>query len=122
MINGNLEQFIDTGWFTEATLYLNGFVYWCEAQYDVEKHENHFFVNKWRAINENDLSYHTIITDDGEPLEWECVFETYDSDLDVIKKRFLEARIFEGNTFWQVESVLAWLDEGAPVMESPESK
>ncbi len=32
MINGNINQFLDTGWFTEATLFLNGYIYWLEAQ------------------------------------------------------------------------------------------
>ena len=27
MINAELEQFLDTGWFNEATLYLNGYTY-----------------------------------------------------------------------------------------------
>ena len=29
MKNGKIEQFLDTGWFSEATLYLNGYTYWC---------------------------------------------------------------------------------------------
>lgn len=32
MINGHLVQFLDTGWYSEATLYFNGYIYWCEAQ------------------------------------------------------------------------------------------
>ncbi len=46
MINGNLEQFLDTGWYSEATLFLNGYIYWCEAQYDEKKQSNTFFVDK----------------------------------------------------------------------------
>jgi len=34
--------------------------------------------------------------------------------LDLIKKKFLEAKIFEGNNFWEVENEIAWLDEGVP--------
>ena len=26
MINGNIEQFLDTGWFNEATLFYNGYM------------------------------------------------------------------------------------------------
>ncbi len=32
MINGYAEQFLDTGWYSEATLYYNGYIYWHEAQ------------------------------------------------------------------------------------------
>ena len=27
MINGHLVQFLDTGWYSEATLYFNGYIY-----------------------------------------------------------------------------------------------
>lgn len=37
MANANLERFLDTGWFNEATLYLNGFTYWREGYWDLEK-------------------------------------------------------------------------------------
>ena len=37
------------------------------------------------------------------------------TDLELIKKKFLEANIFDGKSFWEVERVLAWLDEGAPI-------
>ena len=37
MINANLEQFLDTGWFSEATLYLNGYTYWCEGSWDYSR-------------------------------------------------------------------------------------
>ena len=40
----------------------------------------------------------------------------YDQDMDVIKKKFLEAPIFDGKTFWQVENEIAWLDEGKPIV------
>lgn len=55
MINGDVEQFLDTGWFSEATLFLNGFVYWFEAQYDPNTDINTFFVDRWAAENEDNL-------------------------------------------------------------------
>lgn len=42
MINGDLEIFLDTGWFSEALLFLNGRAYWHEAQYDPETGQSHF--------------------------------------------------------------------------------
>ena len=44
MINGNLEQFLDTGWFNEATLFYKGYIYWCEAQFDEKKQTNFFLL------------------------------------------------------------------------------
>jgi hypothetical protein len=41
--------------------------------------------------------------------------EIHGSNLDLIKKQFLEATTFEGKTFWQVEKEIAWLDEGSPI-------
>ena len=47
MINANLEQFLDTGWYNEATLYLNGYTYWCEGYWKQGKEKPmHFFVYK----------------------------------------------------------------------------
>ncbi len=51
MINGNLDQFLDTGWFSEATLYYNGYIYWLEAQTD--DIESVFFIDRWKAQNED---------------------------------------------------------------------
>ena len=51
MINANLEQFLDTGWYNEATLYLNGYTYWCEGSWDYSREKPmHFFVYKYRSV------------------------------------------------------------------------
>lgn len=114
MINGSLEQFLDTGWYSESTLFYNGHIYWCEAQQDINTGINHFFVDKWAAENENNTYFHSVLEADGT-LKWSRVFETENQDLDLIKKQFLEAPIFDGKTFWQVEKQIAWLDESAPI-------
>jgi hypothetical protein len=44
MINGNLDQFLDNGWFSEATLYYNSYIYWLEAQTD--EIESVFFIDR----------------------------------------------------------------------------
>ena len=116
MKNGKLDQFLDTGWYSEATLYLDGYIYWCEAQTN-ETGSTTFFVDKWAAENEDNAYYHSILNADGT-LTWNRVFEYTNSDLDYIKKRFLEATIFDNKSFWQVEQQLAWLDEGNPVTKS----
>lgn len=117
MINGNLNQFLDTGWFTEATLYYNGFLYWCEAQSDPSTDTTTFFIDRWAAKNEDNNYYHSLLEPDGT-LIWERIFEIIDTDIDRIKQRFLEAPVFDGKTFWQVEKDIAWLDEGQPIIRS----
>ena len=116
MINGNLDQFLDTGWYSECTLYLDGYIYWCEDQYDSENSLHKFFVDKWCARNEDNKYYHSILNSDGEP-DWNRIYEDSDSDIDIIKKRFLEAKLFDNKTFWDVESEIAWLDEAEPIIE-----
>ena len=49
MKNGNLTQFLDTGWYTEAVLYFDGHVYWCEGATDFETGITTFFVDSWKA-------------------------------------------------------------------------
>lgn len=117
MINGHLEQFLDTGWYTEATLFFNGYIYWCEAQFDEETKLICFFVDKWSAENEDNTYYHSILEADGT-IQWNRVLEIKDKDIDLIKKIFLESPIFEGKTFWQVEKKLIWLEEGGSVIRS----
>ena len=109
MINGDTEQFLDTGWFTESTLYYNGFIYWHEG-YTADT-ETVFFVDRWKAQNEDNLYYHSVIEPDGS-LRSERVLEIHGSDYDEIRKQFLESPIYEGKTFWDVEHEIAWLDEG----------
>ena len=114
MINAYLDQFLDTGWFSESTLYYKGFIYWCEAQSDFDTGITRFFVYKWAVENDNNIEYHTIVEEDGTwPVE--TVYEIFDKDLELIKKRFLEAPIFDGKSFWEVEKELAWLDDGGPI-------
>lgn len=44
MINADLDQFLDTGWFNEATLYYNGYTYWCEGCWDKTKEKPMHFL------------------------------------------------------------------------------
>ena len=111
MINGKLDQFLDTGWFSESTLFYNGYIYWFEAQ--KEKDNITFFIDRFRAENENNQYYHTIKEKDGT-VSWENVCKISGQDLDLIKKQFLEFPAFEGKTFWQVEKEMAWLEESTP--------
>lgn len=113
MINGRLEQFLDTGWFSEAELYLNGYVYWCEAQCDSATGETTFVVDRWAARLDG-VYYHSIL-EPGGTLKWSRILEIKDTDLDRIKQRFLEAPVFDGKTFWQVEKSIAWIDDGGAV-------
>lgn len=116
MINGKIDQFLDTGWFSEATLYYNGYIYWCEAQTDNNSNIITFIIDCWKAENEKNLYFHTIQNEDGT-VDWKNVCKITGNDLDLIKKQFLEFPAFEGKTFWQVEKQLAWLEESTPIKQ-----
>ncbi|MBQ4186640.1 MAG: hypothetical protein II642_02025 [Firmicutes bacterium] len=118
MINGRLEQFLDTGWYSESTLFYNDYIYWCEAQSSFSSDSITFFVDRWRAENENNVYFHSLLNSDNT-LSWERVFEMEDTSLDRIKLAFLSAPLFEGKTFWDVENKLAWLEEGKPLHKRP---
>ena len=77
-----------------------------------------FFVDRWRAENENNVYFHSLLNSDNT-LSWERVFEMEDTSLDRIKLAFLSAPLFEGKTFWDVENKLAWLEEGKPLHKRP---
>ena len=91
-------------------------IYWCEASYNETSRMHIFIVDKWRAENEGNKYYHSILDTNGNR-PWTRVYEDSDIDIDLIKKRFLESAIFDGKSFWQVESEIAWLDESSPVEE-----
>lgn len=49
---------------------------------------------------------------------FENVFDIRRKSVDSIKKKFLEARIFDGKSFWQIENEIVWLGEGFEITES----
>jgi len=115
MINGNIQDFLDTGWYNEATLFYNGYIYWCEGFTDASSHLSTFFVDKWAAQTRDYIYYNEIHLPDGSLKDYHRIFEISGSSMDEIKRTFLEASLFNGKTFWQVEKELAWLDEGEPI-------
>ena len=106
MINANLEQFLDTGWFSEATLYLNGYTYWCEGCWNEEREKPmHFFVYKYESVVVDK------IYTKPKNSNYQKVFDIYGNSEEEVKEEFLKAKIFDGKSFWEVEKELAWYDE-----------
>ena len=111
MINASLSQFLDTGWFSEATLYYKGYTYWCEGDWDYTRDKPmHFFVYKYRSIVVDKI-YTRRLVDNGDVVDYSIVFEVYGANETEVKEQFLKAKIFEGKSFWEVEKELAWYDE-----------
>jgi hypothetical protein len=44
-------------------------------------------------------------------LPFKRVLEIHGTDLELIKKQFLESPVYDGKTFREIEKELAWLDE-----------
>lgn len=114
MINADLEQFLDTGWFSEAEIRYKGYICWCEAQTDFETDITTFFVDRWEAINQDNTLYHSILEDDGT-LVRKRIIEIKDKDFDLIKNQFFKAPIFDGKSFREAEPELAWLEDGGNI-------
>lgn len=110
MINGDIEQFLDTGWYCEAELYYQGHVYWCEGEY-LTPTDTHFWVYRWKAVCDDNKYYHTVLGKDGEPEEWSVAYDIHAGNLDEVRRRFLQAPLFDGRTFWQAEHDIAWVDD-----------
>ncbi len=109
MINGSLEQFLDTGWRNEAEIYYRHYIYWCEGD-QLENGKFHFFIRKWRAKNINNESYATLTDINGNSLGYDDSFSIVCSNEDEAREKFLKAKIWDGKSFWEVEKELAWLD------------
>ena len=101
MINANLEQFLDTGWYNEATLYLNGYTYWCEGCWNEEREKPmHFFVHKYESVVVDK------IYTKPKNSNYQTVFDIYGNSEEEVKEEFLKAKIFDGKSFWEVEKRL----------------
>ena len=116
MINANLEQFLDTGWFSEATLYYNGHTYWCEGGWDRDEHKEKPFglvVYRYKAIlvKSNDEIFSRRAIENGDVADYSTVFDMWGYGEDDVKEAFLNAKIFDGKSFWEVEKEIAWYDE-----------
>lgn len=111
MINANLEEFLDTGWFSEATLYYNKHTYWCEGDYDETREKPfHIFVYRYRSVIVREI-YTKRLTVDDEVLDYSTVLDEYANNEDEAREIFFSAKIFDGKSFWEVEKELAWYDE-----------
>ncbi len=112
MRNGILSQFLDTGWYQEATLFYDNNIYWFEGSTDFSTNESKISVYRWKAKNLDNLHYQSFVKPNGEFVDYTTVFSAKGNDFDLLKKQLLEASIFNGKTFWQVEREVAWLEDG----------
>lgn len=111
MINANLSQFLDTGWFSEATIYYKGYTYWCEGGFDKSMNNKfHFFVYKYRAVVFDEIYTKRLIEND-DVVDYSTVLDIYGDSEQEVKEIFLNAKIWDGKSFWEVEKELAWYDE-----------
>lgn len=93
MINGNLEQFLDTGWYTESELYYDGYIFWCEAVTDLDTGETEFYVDRWRADCDGEY-YHQYIGPDGNLVDYSRALSLTGSDMDDLKRRNATRTVF----------------------------
>ena len=117
MKNGNLETFLDTGWYTEAEIYYQGYVYWFEGDTDFETGVTAFSIDRCRAACEDGKLYREYRDESDQLVDYHRVYEEQGKDIDLLKKNFLIAPIFDGKTFWQVEKDLIWVEPGEPIVK-----
>ena len=109
MINGNLEQFLDTGWWNaDATIFYKGFIYFLDGYFD-DKDIMHLRIMKWRAKNIDNKTFEDILGPDGDFTDDSEIWMEGPNE-DALREKFLKAKIWEGKSFWEVEKELAWLD------------
>lgn len=119
MTKEELERFLDTGWFSEAEIYYNGHMYFCQEDTIDGDQGRHFVVYRWPAKNEDNTFYHTI-RHNGKMPAWETAYEyaaAENESEESIREKFLQAKFFDGKSFWEVEEKTQWLEKGSPVGE-----
>jgi uncharacterized protein YunC (DUF1805 family) len=109
MINGNLKQFLDTGWWNaDATLFYKNHIYFFDGYFDV-KHNMHLKITKWKAKNIDNKTFENILSSKGDLIDYQCI-EIDGQTEEEVREKMLKAKIFENKSFWQVEKELIWLD------------
>lgn len=109
MINGTLEQFLDTGWWNaDATIYYHGFIHFMDSYFDPDG-TMHLRIMKWRAKNIDNEYYEDIKDENGHWIDFSQI-EMEGPNEDALRETFLKAKIWDGKSFWEVENDLAWLD------------
>ena len=123
MINGTINEFLASGWYSEASLFYKGYLYWFEANTDSETNITEFWVNRWKAMMDKEkMVFHSIIEKNDKLSGFSTVLTICGTDMAKIRQQLLTSPIFDGKTFWQVEKELAWLEEGRPVQAEQLSK
>ncbi|MBQ4513463.1 MAG: hypothetical protein II969_10740 [Anaerolineaceae bacterium] len=111
MINGSLKQFLDTGWYSEAELFYNGYLYWCEGWWNEETSDYSFQVRRWKVEITDETCYRSYRTKDDNLVDYKIVYDVRDKDMEKIKRNFLYANIFEGKAFREVQKEIVWMDD-----------
>jgi hypothetical protein len=109
MTSTNVKEFLDFGLMDGANLYLHGYSYWCEGYYRKDKDKPmHVFVYKYPSV-----VVHQIYTKrlSNKQHEFKTVFDVWASSKEEATEKFLQAKIFDGKTFQEVENEIAWYDE-----------
>lgn len=109
MINGDVENFLDTGWWNQdATIFYNDHIYFFDGAFN-GKNEMHLWIRKWKVKNINNKTYKNVLDEHGNLIDYkEYKLESINED--ALREKFLKAKIWDGKTFWEVEPELAWLD------------
>ncbi len=108
MINADLNQFLDTGWWNQdATIYYRGYIHFLDSWNDEEG--MHLRIMKWRAKNIDNKRYEDIHDETGDLADFSQMF-FLGEDEDDLREKFLAAPIWDGKSFWEIEQELAWLD------------
>lgn len=114
------NQFLDTGWYSEAEIYYKGYIYWFEGGItDRITKKIRFFINKFKVslYEEDGETYYSIFLDeDNRVIEGSIIYEVFDVNFDDLKLMWMKEPIFEGKKFWEVEHELEWIEEGDPII------
>ena len=73
MMNGNLEQFLDTGWWNaDAIIFYNGYIYFLDGYFDIDSHM-HLIIQKWRAKNIDNKTFESLKETNGDLIDYHSI-------------------------------------------------
>ena len=91
MINGNTTEFIDKLWSGEELIYVYNNKKYFSQGYVADNGENVFELQMWEPENK---------------MLWQVIGKSNQDSYE----EFIKTALFDGKTFWEVESEIEWVD------------
>ncbi|MCR5091562.1 MAG: hypothetical protein K6B51_02550 [Bacilli bacterium] len=109
------DDFLERGWEYGADLFFEGKVYHIQCDFLGEEEGFNLAIFSFKAKNNGDGTFSAFVNEDNTYVDYEVIVDENFAKKDDAKKKSFSDKFFGGNSFWQVNTMIEWLDEGSPI-------